>query len=763
MKKVADLSLLRGVAGALAASLLVLSCTEDEVTPEPPVLVIAEDSVTVGAGGGEAEVSYELENPAEGLELAASAGDAGWIDGFAASDGRLTFTVAPNDSPEAREAEVEVVYGDASDSFRVVQEGKSSQAPEGPGKIEISLLEVTSSSVTCSYVPENKKATYIAMFIDKAYFDSFKDDEAYFQDELSIFESFAEMDGMTLEDFLSGNLMRGDRSSLKFTDLDPDLDYYVYAYGLEPSGTRTSDIYKVLFHTENVGHVDMEFDITVDTEDGVSMTVVPSDDSKGYFMNVYSRQSLEESAFTPGDALQMTISDNITFGEFLGMSVEEVLAGMLSYGTDTKSFEDLVAETEYIGCAAAVDESGKICSEVASKDFVTPGVEPSDNVLELSITNVASDKADYSVTATNDDPYVLVIAPREGWEHMNEAEMVEELLSGIYDLSKNVVSGSISGTSKGLVPSTEYFAIAFGYEAGVATTEPTAEYFTTSESGDPSQLVFGFEVSGIGVREASVTVTAAPENAPYHYNIMEGTPTQDQVKDQVETMVDLYEQYGYSRAEYFSDKLYRGTNTFSYTNLSGGRTYTPYAFGVFEQSGEYATEIVLCEPFTTDEAVVSESVIEVECGKYFDVDALKEAYPGYAGQSGKACMPWSLRTEGSCQKTYVAVLQNDYTSEAVNSDEALIMTLVDFGYGQSGTSGEFMLDYDTDMTVLAVLQDEDGNWSKVFRKLVHCTRDGVSPVDEYVPAGQAPAFDKVEHKEPAPVHYENKFQITKKI
>ena len=111
----------------LALPLVFAAC---EKTPEPTpnqkeaVLTLTSDAVlNFGAEGGEAEITYNLQNPVEGTELTVAC-EADWVEAVAGD--KVRVTVAANDG-EAREAKIVVAYGDLNFEVAVKQAAKAAK------------------------------------------------------------------------------------------------------------------------------------------------------------------------------------------------------------------------------------------------------------------------------------------------------------------------------------------------------------------------------------------------------------------------------------------------------------------------------------------------------------------------------------------------------------------------------------------------------------------------------------------------------------
>ena len=121
-----------------AMPLAFAACNEtEEPQPQPqpgpekkPTLTLTSDAtMEFEAAGGEGVITYTLENAVEGTELTATC-EATWVLNL--TDGEtVTFTVAENETEEARESKVVVAYGELSFEVAVKQEGKK-ETPKAP-------------------------------------------------------------------------------------------------------------------------------------------------------------------------------------------------------------------------------------------------------------------------------------------------------------------------------------------------------------------------------------------------------------------------------------------------------------------------------------------------------------------------------------------------------------------------------------------------------------------------------------------------------
>lgn len=85
-----------------------------------PVIVLSQNSMEFAPEGGDCLITYTIENPVEGVELAVSE-DADWITDAIALDGEFYCYVAANETSAMREAAVTFTYGDVTKEFTVKQ------------------------------------------------------------------------------------------------------------------------------------------------------------------------------------------------------------------------------------------------------------------------------------------------------------------------------------------------------------------------------------------------------------------------------------------------------------------------------------------------------------------------------------------------------------------------------------------------------------------------------------------------------------------
>lgn len=472
-----------------AAAFLLLSvpvsCTKDikeEPEPEDPSsLVIDQKEVTIPAEGGEGKATYTLDNPKDDLRLEAAC-TAEWITALdTETEGQITFIADANTTYETRETEVTVKYGeDVTGSFKIIQEGA-----EKPADFVITVEEATVSSITYGVAPLDKEMTYIHRLLLTEYYEGFASEDAFISEELEQFNTTAAYYGVSLEEFLGNFLVKGDISGQKGERLNPDTPYTLCAYGLSAAGETLTSVSTCGTATQPVEMIDIQFDITASVSGPkTTVTVTPSDNEQRYIYDIIATAEYESYGEDYYDMRQSLLSDMVyMYEDQYGMSHEDAAAailGSMAFKSVQEKTIELKASTQYTAFAIAVNNDCYFCSEHTDYGFTTGGVEASDNILSITISNVETRIADYSVSASNNDPYCFGVVKSEEFEGLDDDGIIRKLISE-YNVESRIKQGSISGRFTDLEPETAYSVFVFGYESGAATTGLSKASFTTTE------------------------------------------------------------------------------------------------------------------------------------------------------------------------------------------------------------------------------------------------------------------------------------------
>lgn len=452
-----------------AALFLIISCEQEEKIL-PPSLKLSQTELAVSAAGGQVSLDYTIENAVEGTTIAVEPVEAvDWISDIdVAVAGKITLTVAENETEESRKAEFNVAYPglDGEVSFAVVQEPAEPQ----PAPFEITVKDVQTSSITFDIIPLDKEMDYIFFVSPTEYVADFPNDDDLFNDDMTYFES----EGIALESII----VKGDMIDHVESPVLPATAFTVYAYGIDiETKTRLTDIVREETKTNEIETIDVDFKVDLNVNGAAAtLTVDPGTYSGWYYVNIV--EGLDPEQVDMLTACYQLYLNDIALYLGMGMDPETILLVSGYQGVFTDTF-NLEPEKEYTVVVFALDETPQLCSKPYYETFDTEKVEPSDNVITMETTNVTAHTATLNITTTNDDSYVWVQTDPVSFEGYTDEEILQMIID--YYPIYNVYTGDRTEYLSGLNADTGYMILAFGYSGGTVTTPLFKHIFTTPE------------------------------------------------------------------------------------------------------------------------------------------------------------------------------------------------------------------------------------------------------------------------------------------
>lgn len=295
----------------------ILSCdTQQKQETEVPVLTpTTTEDINVLKEGGQYNLTYYIDHPADDGRIEASVSPEGWIDGInTETPGIVSFNASANESEEIREASMEVTYiytGGEPQSFsvRIVQEaadGTDDSDNPSDAPFTITVTDITYSTADITIVPDDLSMPFI-VWVDEASEINDLDDDALFTEDLTIMESTAAVMGQSLQGYINLIVKHGEQNR-KQGKLNPDTEYAVWCYGIDNSGSypeRTTSIARKTFITDvpevTDNGITLEVEVTGNT---FSAVATPYTNDKYYNLNWNSESTLQNSGFTDGTAAE---------------------------------------------------------------------------------------------------------------------------------------------------------------------------------------------------------------------------------------------------------------------------------------------------------------------------------------------------------------------------------------------------------------------------------------------------------------------------
>ena len=678
-------------------------------------------------------LSYTIKNAIQGESLTATT-EAEWVT-IAVEADKLNITAKGNFDDDTRTAEITLSYKGAADVTITLTQGRI--IAENP--IEVELVGYDATTITISVLTADPTTTWVPMVTYKESWDYYKGNQNdIFQADLEYFQYLAEINDLTLADFLAGIVGTGSEEAIRITKLTPDTEFVVYVYGISLEGERTTDIIATHVKTEPPHEGDITFEFSVKEEDFVlEYTVIPSHTGVDYFCGIMSEEELNYWKQTLGTDNLKTILQKGSIDSTIALLQQwdyiEDRTEFFSIYNLSDILEDgwfeCKADTKYYIMAAKWNNNCDIIGEVGFCEHTSAHLEPSANVLTLELKNLTQSSVDVKTTTTTNDPYVVLPLRADVVKGLSDEELFELIMTEYdYVISSYTYEGTTTNTYSSMRPDSDYTIVAFGYKAGTLTTSQIwREEFHTLASGDPKDCTFSLNVVP-SVDNAWIEIIPSDKGHAYHWMVYPANYSAEDAMNYIENVI-IKRGYDNDYAVFASWELTQSDLTTTVWDLAPD---TDYKLGVvimgFDKC-EFLSDVYFSEVFHTEAVTYADISISVEIDKYFSVDDLVAAgYEGFKMYAGNAMIPVKVNIEGDYSEFYYDFYGNDLTDTEDYPDDIFYEYLWD---GAPYESASFFLPFDKVMTVVAVAYDDMQNPSHLYREMVCFTREGCSTVEEY--------------------------------
>ncbi|MBO5882303.1 MAG: BACON domain-containing protein [Alistipes sp.] len=718
---------------ALFVFVAIVACQKEPGVVAPSSIEVEATALTVDSRGESISLGYSIKNAIEGESLTVAT-EAEWVTAVVEVD-KLTITVGGNYDDAERTAELTLKYKSATDVTITISQSRITA--ENP--IEVELVDYDATTITISVLTADPATTWVPMVTYKESWDYYKGNQNdIFEGDLEYFKYLADVNDITLADFLSSIVGTGSEEAIRISQLSPETEYVVYVYGISLEGERTTDIIPTFVTTEPPHQGDITFEFSVKEEDfTLEYTVTPSHTGVDYYCGIMSEEELNYWKQLLGTnnlkEIVQTGSIDSTIELLQQWGYIEERTEFFSIYNLSDILEDgwfeCKADTKYYIFAAKWNENCDIIGEVGYYEHTSAHLEPSSNVLTLELKNLTQSSVDVTVRTTTYDPYVVLPLRKDAVEGLNDDELFE-LITTEYDyvISSYTYEGTSTNTFSSMRPDSDYVIVAFGYKAGTLTTSQMwREEFHTLASGDPKDCTFQMTVIP-SVDNAWIEIIPSDKGHAYHWMIYPAGYTAEDAMSYIKNTI-IKRGYDNDYSVFASWELTQGDENTTVWDLAPD---TDYKLGVvimdFDEC-EFLSDVYFSDVFHTDAVEYADIAISIDIDKYFDVDELVAAgYEGFAMYAGNAMIPVKVNIEGECSMFYYDFYGNDLTDTEDYPDNIFYEYLWD---GAPYESASFFLPFDKVMTVIAVAYDDLGNPSPLYREAVCFTREGCSTVEEY--------------------------------
>ncbi len=230
----------------------------------------------------------------------------------------------------------------------------------------IDVTDITIAGATINVTPSSD-ITYFFDVDKKEVVDSYATSLEYAAENIKNLKLLIGLFGIPLSEFLSTGT-----ASTTIDSLEPDTEYYAYAFGLTAEGEITTEVCLKEFKTlpDTSGPSDNTFVLEVSniTISGAAVSITPSNDDTYYF-DVIEKAKYDQ---IEGDVTAKLTEDLKKFCEEEGYN----FANMVTSGKKTYSFEELLTPgTEYYAFAFGLSKGGIVTTDITTVPFRTLTIE----------------------------------------------------------------------------------------------------------------------------------------------------------------------------------------------------------------------------------------------------------------------------------------------------------------------------------------------------------------------------------------------------
>lgn len=407
---------------------------------------------------------------------------------------------------------------------------------------EVTIDDVTKTSMTFSVVPENADAEYLCLVYDVETVDEFTKDEYLVATIFQEITEEAALVGKTFVEYMPDIVDKGVVDGGVFSGLTPNSDYYLLVFGVDPASgyTANTEVQKVSFKTLEAEMMECTFDVVVDVIDNTAEFVVTPSDKEALWHLFTVPAGMWEQYVESAEGPQMSpetfyiqyFNEEVQQYAGAGYTEQQIAEALLLQGDKKLRARGLSANTEYLYVIAGLtsDEAGIwVSTEIFTGSYTTGEAAKSDMTFEITVTDIEAMRAAIKIVPSKNDEYFCWMCG--AWDGKKSAkEIMNEVVetyggymnSGmmLYYGTQDYTGGPGSSFKYKLdAPDTEYYVIAFGYMGGV-TTAPEMVTFRTLPGADPMEVDFQMTASNITPYSANIAIIVSDDSVYYSGSAM---------------------------------------------------------------------------------------------------------------------------------------------------------------------------------------------------------------------------------------------------
>lgn len=379
-------------------------------------------------------------------------------------------------------------------------------------------------------------------------------------------------------------------------------------------------------------------------------------------------------------------------------------------------------------------------------DSVTFGERPVIEKLtfEISVTDITAVDAYIRIVPSDEtENFIWLCQPTSAYPDMTGQQIAESYTNTFKDMLDQYM-GLYSGTQDypgfSLLPETEYFVIAFGYNQGI-TSEVYEQRFTTPAGTNPEDLTCEITFPDIQAERASFNVKPNDNSIFYFCGAFVKEDYSDEAARQLAeaTIDEFYQMQSYNPnypiEQAVESVCYHGEGYGELSPLYGSTEYTFFVVPVTTKGK--AVEKIITKDFKTSDIQYSEAEVKAEYLGSFDYMELKNAgyFTDTSFSSNNIVMAFKLSAND-----YTELVKYKLWYGATDATDSDLMGWINPYWDGERTKEELATNfivfitnqYNNSVTFLSVAYDSNNVTSKFDRQFVDAISEGaVSSVADF--------------------------------
>ena len=281
----------------------------------------------------------------------------------------------------------------------------------------------------------------------------------------------------------------------------------------------------------------------------------------------------------------------------------------------------------------------------------------------------------------------------------------------------------------------------------MATTEIKREKIHTAKYDPNTKAEFELSLDKITHYRVKASIDVEPETSLYYIDVCGVDETAEELQEAIREAAQWYVDNGYYNNIAMCYRIVgsKGSQQHEFIGLYPETQYRVYAFGIDEHTGEFNTEVIFSEVFTTPAVMVSDSYITIDTEKYYDGYDVLDLFPNdFADADGWAVLPLEVEIHGDVVDYYYDVYIGDVTDTTYPTDDEIILDLVQYGKKNEPITYSYCY-FNEVLTLIYFSKDADDNNSVVTRVPMYLSPSGCADISEF-PYNPSASAMKAERK-----------------